>query len=69
MNHTARESFVFCHKISVWPSPLKSAPPTMLHDVATVPRLTLPVRTAPFISQISRARKYSARGCPFAHRR
>jgi hypothetical protein len=45
---------VFCQRISDLPSLLKSFEPTMLHDVATVSKLTLDVRVVPFMSQMAR---------------
>ncbi len=43
---------VFCQRMSALPFRLKSLEPAMLHDVGTVPKLTVDVCVVPFMSQI-----------------
>src|SRR6266542_2086632 len=45
---------LFCQRMSDLPSPLKSLEPAMLHDLATVRKLTVDRSVVPFINKITR---------------
>jgi hypothetical protein len=54
MSQMARAPELFCQRMSIWPSPLKSPEPTMLQEVATDGRKMLLPKVVPFMSQRAR---------------